>query len=276
MKNFYYFVTISIVIFSSSLNAQWIQTNGPFGGYVNTLAVSGTAQSISNFSLIDDSFDNGFITDQHSRSLLYYDKIALREYLSKMTFSLTGTTIDRSSRISFTDSIQPVILWDSFESTTIVVQSLTGLGFGAAVFFIPGDVNSGSSESDAIGGGILLLTQSVVAAFAVPSAIYFIGEWMGGNGSYIWTLLGGFSAGGISLLPNIIAGTGDQNAAIIRTAVLVVVGAILGYHLSASTVYESSSSVFIKPRQEVVSQLQIKMIDFFQSNFNVVEFSIEL
>jgi hypothetical protein len=240
---------------------------------VVSIAVSGTAQSISNFSWIDNSFEHRFITDQHSQFFLYYHKRAQGEYLYTMVFSLTSTPIDRSSRISFTDSIQPVIQWDPFESTTIVAQSLTGLGLGALIF-IPGTSNSGSRND--FGEGILLLTQSVVAAFAVPSAIYFIGKWMGGNGSYLWTLLGGLGAGGISLVPNIIAGTGDQNASIIRTAVLVVVGAILGYHLSASTVYESSSSVFFKPTQEVASPLQIKITDFFQNNYKVFEFSIEL
>jgi len=190
-----------------------------------------------------------------------------------MAFSLTSISVDNSFHIYFTDSIQSLSLWDPFEPTTIVVQSLTGLGLGTLIF-IPGGDNSGSRGE--IGEAILLLTQSVVAVIAVPSAIYFVGKWMGGNGNYLWTLLGGLGAGGISLLPNIMAGTGDQNAAIIRTAVLVVLGAILGYHLSASTVYESSSGVFIKSRREVISPLQIKMTDFFQSNFNILEFSIEL
>ena len=39
MKNFICFVTISIIIFYSSLNAQWVQTNFPYGSTVNCLAV---------------------------------------------------------------------------------------------------------------------------------------------------------------------------------------------------------------------------------------------
>jgi photosystem II stability/assembly factor-like uncharacterized protein len=42
MKSFFYFVTISIVIFYSSLNAQWVQTNGPYIGPIECFAVSGT------------------------------------------------------------------------------------------------------------------------------------------------------------------------------------------------------------------------------------------
>lgn len=240
---------------------------------VISIAVSGTAQSISNFSWTENSSKHRFITDEQSQFFLHHHKRAQSEYLYTIAFSLTSTPMERFYRISYNDSIQPVILWDPFELKTIVVQSVTGLGLGTLIF-ITDKGNSGSR--DGLGEGILILTQSVVGAFAVPSAIYFIGKWMGGNGSYIWTLLGGLGAGGISLVPNIIAGTGDQNASIIRTAVLVVAGAILGYHLSASPVFESSSSVFIKPGQEVVSPLQMKIIDCFQKNCNIIEFSIEL
>jgi len=39
MKNLYVLIAISFVIFSSSLNAQWVQTNGPYG-YVHSFAIS--------------------------------------------------------------------------------------------------------------------------------------------------------------------------------------------------------------------------------------------
>jgi len=42
MKKIYYLMAIGCIVFYSSLNAQWVQTNGPYGGCVRTFAVSGT------------------------------------------------------------------------------------------------------------------------------------------------------------------------------------------------------------------------------------------
>ena len=42
MKNFNYFVTISTIIFYSSLNEQWVKTNNTYLGTVSSFAVSGT------------------------------------------------------------------------------------------------------------------------------------------------------------------------------------------------------------------------------------------
>src|ERR1039457_1446008 len=35
-------VLLFLIISNDNLNAQWVQTNGPYGGVVNCLAVSGT------------------------------------------------------------------------------------------------------------------------------------------------------------------------------------------------------------------------------------------
>src|SRR3990172_13018909 len=44
MKNIcrFLFVVSSIFMFANPLPAQWIQTNGPYGGYVISFAISGT------------------------------------------------------------------------------------------------------------------------------------------------------------------------------------------------------------------------------------------
>ena len=39
MKNIFYTIVISISLFSYLLNAQWVQTNGPFGGPITSLAI---------------------------------------------------------------------------------------------------------------------------------------------------------------------------------------------------------------------------------------------
>lgn len=50
MKNIYYLFTISIVIFHSTLNAQWVQTNVPSGGMVTCLAAGLNGASTNLFA----------------------------------------------------------------------------------------------------------------------------------------------------------------------------------------------------------------------------------
>ena len=44
MKTIFRFLRVIVCLCAAMepMNAQWVQSNGPFGGYVNTLAVSGT------------------------------------------------------------------------------------------------------------------------------------------------------------------------------------------------------------------------------------------
>lgn len=61
MKNIFNLITLSIVIFYSSLNAQWVQTNGRWSG-VEALAVSGTNLFAGTYgSGVVFSTDNGAI-----------------------------------------------------------------------------------------------------------------------------------------------------------------------------------------------------------------------
>ena len=42
MNHRYFFVALAIILFCPFASAQWVQTNGPYGGYVYCFAVSGT------------------------------------------------------------------------------------------------------------------------------------------------------------------------------------------------------------------------------------------
>ena len=59
MKNFYYLFAFSIVIFSSSLNAQWIRTNGPTGSVYSFAASDTNLFAGNNNGKIFRSTDNG-------------------------------------------------------------------------------------------------------------------------------------------------------------------------------------------------------------------------
>ncbi len=44
MKKIYFIIlSFALVLFGSDLQAQWVQTNGPYGGHINCFAVNGTS-----------------------------------------------------------------------------------------------------------------------------------------------------------------------------------------------------------------------------------------
>lgn len=98
-----------------------------------------------------------------------------------------------------------------------------------------------ASREDYTGLGILVL-GAITTTFTLPATVYFSGNHDGGNGTYLGTFAGCVVAGGLMLMPNIVAGTGDIGSAIVRTSIATFIGSIAGYHLTASPVYQSDSS----------------------------------
>jgi hypothetical protein len=167
--------------------------------------------------------------------------LALMLYFAVTSFAqnFLNQSIRNESVDSLSDSKR--IAWKPFDPATIGVQTLTGAGAVGAVALIlyPREgLHGGRAGLGQLGAAV----AGAIGALVFPTAFYFGGVWMGGNGSYAWTLLGSLGAGGIALLPNIIEGTGDIDAAIVRTVIATVGGAILGYHLSASA-YESDGEL---------------------------------
>ncbi|MDZ7626653.1 MAG: hypothetical protein U5J96_19660 [Ignavibacteriaceae bacterium] len=66
MKNLYNFITISMVIFYSSLNAQWSQVNFPYSGAVNCLAVGTNGTSFE--ALFAGTKDDGSVLTNEGTS----------------------------------------------------------------------------------------------------------------------------------------------------------------------------------------------------------------
>lgn len=121
------------------------------------------------------------------------------------------------------DTVSQLVRWKPGDAATIGVQLLAGTGATTVAVL---------SLGFAPWPGLALAALSPVLVF--PAAVYFGGNWMGGNGSWLWTQVG-FIAGAAFGVP-------FTSPSLARFFVMITtgcVGSLLGYHLSASPVYES-------------------------------------
>jgi len=95
------------------------------------------------------------------------------------------------------------IRWRPFDPATIGVQTLTGAGSVAVMAAIAALIGPQTSETS---GMLLASGGAAAAAISFPTGFYFGGKWIGGNGSYILTLLRGLGGGGLAMLA-----TGTKN-----------------------------------------------------------------
>ena len=147
-------------------------------------------------------------------------------------------------RIFSADSLPPRVAWKPFNSTTIAVQAISGIGLAVAIS-IP-IVNMAKKGGDFSDLGAVIIGAPL--AFAVlPVAIFWVGELSGGDGSYGWTVVGTLVGGGVGLLPRIISGYGGAEQHFPIATLVGVAGGIIAYHLFASPV---SGSVAINDRNE--------------------------
>lgn len=147
------------------------------------------------------------------------------------------------------------ILWKPFDLTTVGVQAVSGIGFAAAGFALGYLTKRKGGDASGLGEGLTILLASTLGAIALPTGVYFSGNWMGGNGGYWSTLGGGIVVGGLAILPIALAGRSDAGGQIL-VVIAALGGGIAGYNLSASPVYE----------EKIISSSQIGLL---QPNFNI-------
>ncbi len=187
MKNLCYFVTISIVIFYSSSEAQWVQTNGPYVGDVCTFAISGT----NLFAGTTDFFvDSGGVFLSTNNGTNWIATGFQNEIVSALAIDGTnlfagtpnGIFISTNNGTSWTD------LNVLFGDTRAFAISGTNLFAGTNGSGVYRSTNNGTSWT-AVNNG---LTEYVVIAFAVSGTNIFAGTYSSGvflstnNGSN-WT-----------------------------------------------------------------------------------------
>ena len=136
------------------------------------------------------------------------------------------------------DSVLRRTLWKPGNSSTIVMQTIVGGGLAVAVW-IP--AVGMMKKSDGLGEVFLIGVFSLIAEGVIPLGVYFSGEFTGGDGSYGMTLVSSLVGGGIALLPAIISGRGNGEEIFPPAVIGAAVGAIVGYHLFASPVYETGN-----------------------------------
>ena len=189
MKNFFYFVTINIVLFYSSLNAQWIRTNGPPGdyGYFRTFAVSDTNLFAGNDGGggVFHSTNNGtsWTAVNDGLSSLYVEVLA---FSGADLFAGTGgggifhSTNNGTSWAEVNTGLTNTTVWSFGVSGTNLFAGTAG-----GVFLSTNNGTSWNSTSDG-------LTNTDVRAFAVIGTNLFVGTFGGGvfrstNNGTNWT-----------------------------------------------------------------------------------------
>lgn len=166
------------------------------------------------------------------------------------------------------DTVLKQIIWEPFNAQTIVWQSISGLGSGALIL-----LPRAKQTTSGLGEGLTIIAQTAAAIVVVPLVIYFTGELSGGDGSYLLTLAGALVGGGIALIPNISRGTGDIETSKITSLILSVVGSVLGYHLFANAVYDSSKNIS-QSLQHILDYEQVWNSTHPANNKNYFQFAV--
>jgi photosystem II stability/assembly factor-like uncharacterized protein len=141
--------------------------------------------------------------------------------------------------------------WKPFDGSTVLLQ-IPG-AFGGALVMGGAGALLGSALDPSHGGvsvgSVLLGTAGVF--FGIPTGVYLVGNWKGGNGGYSSTLLWmpGLFLGGLLVY----AAVPPLGGFIM--AVSPIVGPILGYHLSASSVNQENNSTILPMNQNNLASI---------------------
>jgi len=184
MKNLYVLITVSIVIFSSSLNAQWIRTNGP-SGYVYSFAASDTnLYAGTGFGVVFHSTNNG---TSWTASDLMNDQVRA---LAVSPNGAGGTNLFAGNKSVFL-STDNGTSWTAAGLTNYYPQGLvvsdTNLFAGTYQSGAFLSTNNGTNWT-AINTGLMLLVNNLL----VSGTNIFAGTWGGGiyrstNNGTTWT-----------------------------------------------------------------------------------------
>jgi hypothetical protein len=120
-----------------------------------------------------------------------------------------------------------------------------GIGFyGMIQLFTSGHADCITDCGDVL-SGLGLLGGTVLGAVALPLGAYAGSEWVGGDGSLGWTVLGGLGGSALGALAVIASVSTDAPAPWIAASAALppLAGAVLGYELSAASNAETRPSV---------------------------------
>jgi hypothetical protein len=187
MKDFFYFITISIVIFYSSSDAQWVQTNGLYVGDVCTFAISGT----NLFAGTTDFFvDSGGVFLSTNNGSSWIATSLQGTIVSALAINGTnlfagtpnGIFLSTNNGTGWTDLN---VLFGDTRAFAISGTNLFAGTYGGGVFV---STDNGTNWTQVNNG----LTNYVVIAFAVSGTNIFAGTYSGGvfhstNNGSIWT-----------------------------------------------------------------------------------------
>ncbi len=175
MKNLCYYFTISVIIFYSSLNAQWIQTDGPYIGDVCTFANSGTNLFAGTTDFFVDSGGVFLSTNNGTNwNATGFQNAIVSALAINGTNLFAGTPngifLSTNNGTSWTDL--NILLGDTRAFAISGTNLFAGTN-GSGVFR---STNNGTSWT-AVNNG---LTNYVVIAFAVSGTNIFAGTYSSG------------------------------------------------------------------------------------------------
>jgi len=214
MKNFIYLFAFTIAIFYSSLNAQWIQTNGPYVGDVCTFAVSGTNLFAGTTDFFVDSGGVFLSTNDGSN----WNATGLQGPIVS-TLAINGTNFFAGTPYGIFHSTNNGTSWSDL-NTFFSNNDVRALVFSGTNLFA-GTYGGGvyRSTNNGLNWAVTGLTSTIVIAFVVRGTNLFAGTFADGvylstDDGTIWTEVNsGLTGNHVTSLTvsstNLFAGTND-------------------------------------------------------------------
>ncbi|MHB8581408.1 MAG: WD40/YVTN/BNR-like repeat-containing protein [Ignavibacteriaceae bacterium] len=87
------FIIISFILYTVEVNAQWVQTNGPYGGIIYALAVSNNGTGGTNLFAGSDSWGGGVFLSTNNGTSWTPVNTGLPTIKIVQTLAINGTNI---------------------------------------------------------------------------------------------------------------------------------------------------------------------------------------
>jgi hypothetical protein len=149
--------------------------------------------------------------------------------------------------LNVSDTSDSKIVWKPFDAVTIIKQAGNGILYGAGLGAVGGLIGLGVGLSTPVTGkddfhtlGDIGIGIGVGAVLGVMWGVYNAGDSDGGNGTVLGTILG---AAGAAVIPVLLISSNAQTAGpksrgYALAPFVLFIGPILGYHISATPVYD--------------------------------------
>ena len=179
------------------------------------------------------------------------------------------SAFDRPVIAGFPEDTTARILWKPLDGATVGVQTLAALGVGGIIagstISVARAIDLSSHTSrEHFGKFAVYFFGASFGAALIPMSVYYSGKWMGGNGDLLSTFIGATVGTSIAVVLVALPGSRSGESILATTAVSGIAGAILGYHISSSRVYETAKDpLTIRLSHNISAQLLPRISQVF-------------